>query len=213
MKCPSPTPGCQAQGYYAGKRSLHNIWLCKSARILPIPVRWNVTGNLDIILKGLYTDSLACNHSPLALVKDSNSKVARDIQGKTEVCGCQAKASRTTIIIPVWNSPHIQPSGRYHYSCVEPSTTWPNLRPQWPGELHIWTTQVSPWNHALSSLCSNAGDTLSFQEASQAVEGFPSSGWHRVACETSWETLVAGFQPQLAVQLSFGGSRESTGPR
>lgn len=66
--------------------------------------------------------------------RSGNLRDARDKQEKTEMCGCSARARRVSAISPVWSPPCVA-CRLVTLSCVEPSSTMPNLRPHWPGEL------------------------------------------------------------------------------
>lgn len=56
--------------------------------------------------------------------RDSGPRGAKDIQGKTDLCGFRTRAGGTAVIVLVLSSPSLKPVRRHHLSSVEPS---PNI--------------------------------------------------------------------------------------
>lgn len=90
-------------------------------------VRQKMTGSLDVFLKGLSIDSLACKKSPWALAKGQQPERCKRHTEKL-LCGFRARARGTATIIIVWSLTHVYPTGKCHLSCIELTRKRPNLR-------------------------------------------------------------------------------------
>ena len=79
-----------------------------------------VAKNPDVLSKNSPTDWLIPRHSLWAQVKDGSSRVSRDIQRGSDLCGFRARARKTAAIVSVFSLPPMQHMGGCDLSYVEP---------------------------------------------------------------------------------------------